>query len=373
MFRPLNGYDSIGIILASFVFATLSWKYIEQPFRGKGLLLPDRRRLFALSGVVMLVASGIGGVIHLRGGMPRRFDRYYPKMNATLLKTIQNPVWNKHGEWEKITEKIGDGVIPPIVGVKNSTPSFVLVGDSHARAIIPAMELLAQNNNSAGFIITKSSTPFLLGISKISSENDDLFDEAAHNKAVLTFIKNHPKIKTVILTSRWGAYIHGHWTAKNEDSSSESKWQDAYGQYDANLSKEMLLGIGLKRTVNAILALHLNVVLVSDVPEIGYDVPRLYMVSTRFPMRVNSDAYRPTTAEYNERQREVQQMFIELAKLPNVTVIHPESRMFDENGRGRIMANDELLYNDDDHLSTAGALYVAPVFDEVFKEMARAQ
>ena len=85
---------------------------------------------------------------------------------------------------------------------------------------------------------------------------------------------------------------------------------------------------------------------------------------------VNGLDIRPTIAEYNSHQHEAQAILSELALLPGVTLIHPESRMFDEDGQGRYMANGELLYNDDDHLSPAGALYVAPVFDELFKAMA---
>lgn len=61
MFRPFNAYDSAGIILVSLAVSILSWKYIEQPFRGRQMLLPDRKRVFAIAGFVMIAASGIGG------------------------------------------------------------------------------------------------------------------------------------------------------------------------------------------------------------------------------------------------------------------------------------------------------------------------
>ena len=43
--------------------------------------------------------------------------------------------------------------------------------------------------------------------------------------------------------------------------------------------------------------------------------------------------------------------------------------MFDEHGMGKIAFQGELLYSDDDHLSTFGSLYVASSFDKVFKDM----
>lgn len=361
LFRPFYGYEQAAIIVASFAVSILSWKYIESPFRGKQMLLPERNRLFAVAGVVMVMASGIGGVIHLQNGMGWR----YPEMDATLQKVTHNPKIEKLDEWEKITENIAEGSIPPIVGAKNAAPSFVLVGDSHAMSMTTALEYEANLFRLSGFIIPRNGVPFLLGIN-----SRGIADEVAHNNAVLAFIKNHPGIKTVILVSRWAVYVHGQLIEKNQEFLN-IKLHDVFGQYNRDQSNAFLLDVGLKRTVKALLAMHRNVVLVCDVPEIGYDVSRFYAISSRFPKMVSGLNIRPTIAEYNSRQHEVQAIMNELAQLPGVTLIHPESRMFDEHGRGRFMANGELLYNDSNHLSPAGAIYVAPVFDDLFKAMAQ--
>jgi len=368
LFRPFNGVDSTAIIVASLLIASFSWRFIEQPFRGKTPMLNERKRLFGVACVVMVVAVGIGGAIHLRSGMPGRINRFYPEMAAVIDRAINDPEWKKHGEWEKNTMKIGEGMIPPIVGKDVINPSFAIVGDSHARAMIPAFERQAMRSGTAGYIITASSTPLLQGISIISS-NDNGVDEPVYNKSVFTFIKKRPSIKTVILVARWGLYIHGHWTAKTEDPLT-IKLIDATGENSENSSNAKILGIGLARTVNALKKMNLKVILVSDVPEIGFQVSRVYMMQSRFPFLEKGMEFRPSVAEYNDRQKEVNAVFEKLAKQPNVTVIHPEKMMFDEHGRGRIMVNGELLYLDDDHLSSAGALYVAPVFDQLFKDIA---
>ncbi|MEI8033234.1 MAG: SGNH hydrolase domain-containing protein [Chlorobiaceae bacterium] len=121
--------------------------------------------------------------------------------------------------------------------------------------------------------------------------------------------------------------------------------------------------------MHAILAINRKVILVCDVPEIGYDVVRFYLMQSRFPQLTNDLDFRPTIEEYNKRQTDVLQMLDELGRLSNVTLVHPQSRMFDENGRGEIIVDGKLLYCDDDHLSQFGAHYVSPVFDEVFKAM----
>jgi len=371
LFRSFTGIDSAAIILVSLLIASFSWKFIEQPFREKTPLLKERKMLFAVAGVVMVVAVGMGGAIHLREGIPERITHFYPEMAAVIDRARNDSNWKLYEEWEKNTIKIREGKIPPIVGKDVVKPSFALVGDSHAIAMIPAFERQAMRSGTAGYIITASSTPLLHGISIVSS-NDNGVDEPAHNESVLSFIKKRSSIKTVILVARWGAYIHGHWTAKNEDPLN-IKLTDTTSQYSEYSSNVNILRIGLTRTVNALRKMHRKVILVSDVPEIGYDVSRVYMMQYRFPLLTTGSELCPSISEYNERQKEANAILEELARLPDVTLIHPERMMFDEHGRGRFIAKGELLYIDDDHLSTAGALYVAPVFDEVFKEMAHDQ
>ena len=357
-----------GLIIVTFIISALSLKFIEHPFRGATPIITDRKNLFVLSSVVMLVASSVGGLIYWQRGIPDRIDRFFPGMTVTLLNAQDEKTWTKNGELEKLNEKINAGVIPPTVGNIHATPVFALCGDSHARALIPAFTDEANRFMTRGYTITRNGTPFLSGIDITVNKNDDSVDESRFNRSVLDFIKAHAEIGTVILVGRWAAHIKGN-NSMEEPFTNQLK--DTYGEYDGNTPKALLLKAGLSRTVHAILAMGRKVILLSDVPEIGYDVPRFYSVQTRFPFLVNGVDIRPTIAEYNERQREVQIMLMELAKLPNVTLINPELRMFDKNGRGRIMENGELLYRDDDHLSTSGAHFVAPAFDELFRQMSK--
>jgi peptidoglycan/LPS O-acetylase OafA/YrhL len=370
LFKPWNGRDSLMIIVASIAFASLSWKFIEQPFRGKQPLLPVRKQLFAVSAIVMALAVTAGVTIDTKNGMSRRFDRQYPGMVKEIKTTMKDPVWRLHGKWEQLSEHIGKGAKPPVVGQADKKPSFAFVGDSHARAYIPAIEHEATSAGISGMIITRQSTPFLLDISRTSNRDDDGFDEVTYNNAILAFIGSHPEIKTVIIASRWGGYVHGQLTDKGEENLGGTKMFDLRGQCKEGQANEDFINIGLKRSVDALLAMHRQVVLVTDVPEIGYDVPRSYYFHVRWPSYFDIDATRPSVGNYHERQKEANAIIEALAKQSGVSVIHPENLMFDEHQKGRIIAGGKLLYRDGNHLSTAGALYVAPAFAQLFKTMA---
>lgn len=347
IFRPFTSLEKLFIIIASIAVSILSWKYIEQPFRRKYLLLPDRNKLFALSGVVMIVIAGVSVAIYNLKGLPERIDS---NINATISKAHLD--WEKEDEFRKCIEQNNYAkIMPPVIGEKNLTPQFILWGDSHAYALKNGVSYIARKYNISGFLANISGCPPILDTGSMDpSKNGDI---------ILTIIKNHPTIRTIILASRWAAHFNG---CGYKDDLIKVNKQNGEKSYNA-------LHSGLSRTVHALLAMGCNVVLVSDVPEIGHDVPRWYVIHERFPMIANE--IRPTLSEYNERQQKAQLVLNELAQLPGVIIIHPESKLFDNDARARVIYNGQLLYWDDSHLSSFGSLYVASVFDQVFKQMAK--
>lgn len=370
LIRKLNGADSALIIVSSIALATFSWKFIEQPFRGAQSLIPDRKRLFVYSGVVMTIMVAAGTLINLRDGMPGRFDRFFPGVAKTIDSVTHDATFEKHCAWEKNAENIGKGAKPVIVGTPSAVPSFALIGDSHARAIIPAIEMQANASGLSGYIVTKSAAPPLCGLSIELDHQDDNFDEFTFYNAVMDFIRTHHEIRTVILVARWSAYIHGHMTEKNEDPLTITFIDKTTNRkYESNTEA---ITVALKRTVQTLVRMKRNVVLVSDIPEIGYDIPTAYSIHVRLPILSSLDDIRITENEYYNRNKEINHIFEELSKHKEITLIRPDKIMFDDSGKSRLIANGKLLYRDDDHLSTQGALFVAPAFDQLFKTMAQA-
>ena len=69
---PLTGWQSAAIVIASFILAALSWRYVEQPFRGKRPAIP-RRILLASAATAMSVAVAFG-LATASTGWPARFS-----------------------------------------------------------------------------------------------------------------------------------------------------------------------------------------------------------------------------------------------------------------------------------------------------------
>ena len=335
MFRSFSGYESAFIILLSLLVATLSWKFIEQPFRVKNSLIPDRKILFVISGIVMIIISGIGGFIDYQKGLAWRFSEINPAKIARLSSTP--PIsWEK---MDKLSEGLMNGNNPFIIGSKKISPSFVLWGDSHAFVLINAVAEKCRQYGLSGYIISHSGSKPLLGIKNPGLGILHSFNQAEYSRSVIDFIRAHPEVKTIVMVGYWSY-------------------------------KEPMLKSGIIKAVNTLLGLGCNVVIVSDVPVLKATPERFMFVSKRLGMVPLFEKISPTYSEYKELNKYALNVFDDLAKYDKVTIIHPESLLFNKEKNAKVMINNKVLYLDEHHLSVYGAQYIAPAFDEVFKQMA---
>jgi peptidoglycan/LPS O-acetylase OafA/YrhL len=338
LYRPMNMLDSAVIIAASFGMAILSWRYIEQPFRGSSILLRDRKKLFMLSGVMMIVTSMVAVIIYREEGMPYR----YFKMNTTVVVP----------EISEEVVTVIDGVKIGRIGASNVDPSFILWGDSHAGHLVQGLGEKGLEYGVSGYTATSPTNIPLIGV-----------NSCVFNDKVISFIQSHPKIRTVILAGIWGAYSNGHRYGEYQ----KMELKDAMSSAPSQTSKSVMYD-GFMRTVNKLHGLGCKVVIVDDIPEIGYNAPRLYMVKAVL-FREDINKYVPDRSRYKEWNKRYEDIVRALDSLEYVKVVHPEEMLFDKNGHAMLIAENVILYHDADHLSRYGSHFVAPAFNEVFGEM----
>ena len=302
----------------------------------------------------MIIVILFGGLIYLQKGMPYR----YPVASSVLLAIDETQQLPKFKETIKILSYVDNDKIATVGNGNNQ--SFILWGDSHARALIPAISATANKTGLSGFIVCGGTRPPFLGVDIIGQNSSYLYQEG-----VVSFIKAHSAIKTVILAGNWERYAIGHKYMLKEDL--RLKDMKEVNSFESNPA---LFKIGLTRTVNTILALGRRVIIVSDVPEIGYSAPRLFWIKNIFNKNIKN--LLPTIIDYHKYNNNAESLLNSLSLLHNVTILHPEKMLFDENDRLMIMANKQILYSDADHLSREGALFISPIFDKSFMEMANA-
>ncbi len=370
-FRPFTVPEKAALVAASLGVSVLSWRFIEQPFRGRPRLLPDRRRLFVMAGVVMVVASGIGEILYVTRGMPGRLEWFSPGILSRITKERKDTPFLEQQDWDDTVIHLREGVAPPIIGTHRTSPCFAILGDSHASALVPAFALKAHESGVSGYVLALAGTPFLKDVSVLTlGAKDGGWDESAHNDAVLEFLRQHPEVTTVFITARWAFYIQGPWLEKTEEET-QRRLLDSTGEQGVHPGNAAILANGLRKSIEALSGLGRTVILMTDVPEIGFDAPRAFYIHHRWPGLLDLRTVRPTYAEYASRQREANHILEDLSRSHRVALLHPETRMFDADGLGRISTDGDLLYEDDDHLSLTGALQVAPILDDTFRSMAR--
>jgi peptidoglycan/LPS O-acetylase OafA/YrhL len=335
--RPFETHEKLALVFSSIAVAILSWKFIEQPFRGKHQWFPERKRLFSVTVILIVSASCIGGMIDWQNGMKWRF----PEANAGMEQGAWK--WYPSSPEYGILEQPSEHIQPGRCGAGNVPGTFLLWGDSHAMALIPGIDSGAGKHGVSGYILTHSQCPPLLDFDVLSTE----FDESLFNSNVLRFIAGKPGIRTVILAAAWHSYWYLH----------EKTFENQLG-----------------RTIDELLKLNKKVVLVCDIPYLGnYESPRPVYLSRRFPdlYKLDEMVWIPDRASYDDFNKGVNTVIRKISVSgKSVDVIHPESLLFDRNMKVVIMDKDLPLYRNESHLSTHGSEYIAPAFDKLFSSLA---
>ncbi|MDH3428430.1 MAG: acyltransferase [Gammaproteobacteria bacterium] len=346
------------ILLVILLLSTLSWRFVETPFRNRRLFGP-RERLFTVFAAVSVVLIGTSLSVVLMKGFPGRDA-------ATPLSEIiaADPGWQHWKNCEEAGEK--DIPVPELcaIGAEQVPPSFMFWGDSHALAMASAINLSAQRNGVAGLLAVRTACPPLLSVDRRGETSCHEF-----NQSILAYLAARPDIETVILAARWAFSTSGT-RYKNEPGDSVTL-ADLGVDASASTGNAAVFERGLRRTVTALSERGKNVVLVTQVPEVGHDVPSASYAARLTGRDVNA-MIAPTTGEYRERNAEATRVFDALRTQSTVTVIDPSQLLCDEQ-HCRIVVDATPLYRDDHHLSLRGCVLISHLFDELLAHSAQSR
>lgn len=343
----LTDHHRLILFCTMFILAILSWKFIEQLFRNK-LFFPGQRRLLFTATTASIALLVMGLVLVNQYGLRDRFISLQVK-----TESAHETEWQK---WELCDKKINADELCDI-GDEARETSFVLWGDSHARSIVPGINLSAKRYSRKGKLISMPGCPPLKNIDRLARKWC-----RNHNERVLTLINQSPEIKLVFLAARWALSAKG--TRYKSEPGSLVQLSDKSSSNISGKSNSELVEIGLKRIVNDLLDHGKSVVLIQQIPEVGYDVPSALYVLQLTGRDVNK-VISPRKAEYMERTKEVRLAFDELLNLPKIAVVNPASLLC-QSEICLVLLNNQLLYRDSNHLSIYGAHYLSKSFDDIF-------
>jgi peptidoglycan/LPS O-acetylase OafA/YrhL len=123
----------LAVMAASFVVATLSWRFIEQPFRGRRFSI-SRPAIFSFAAASAVILLALGGSILFTNGLPSRFPTEAVKV-ASFLETSDSATEGQYRVGKCfLTGKDSYNQFDPSVCLHRDPQkkNYLLIGDSHA-------------------------------------------------------------------------------------------------------------------------------------------------------------------------------------------------------------------------------------------------
>ncbi|PMP90196.1 MAG: hypothetical protein C0173_04785 [Desulfurella sp.] len=357
----------IAALILTFVLSYLSYRFIETPIRLKDFKANPKKLFIPIFAVMILIAS-CGYYLEYHDGLPGRYPKELQKIiSAPTDKNLDDSKYMDLKPNEVVWDKY------PTLGDNNAPHyTFVVMGDSHADALSPGISLLAKQLGIKGKLLAASGNPPLFGVNWGS---DDTLSQV--KSKYLELIKAHPHIKEVFLVARWGIYANGYGYIYKDgqfvDNTEESLalWDKHSKTHDNISNNPKVLERGLIRTLKVFHEMNIKVYIVSDVPEIGWNVPetlsKLYILRGIHTRKIAA----PTYSDYLKRQKPVFEAFKEAEKYYKFTLINPAKHMCIDDKPCIVLDKEGYpLYLDTNHLTNHGAYYVVkhdPGFEEALK------
>ncbi|WP_165354720.1 acyltransferase family protein [Tropicimonas sp. IMCC6043] len=323
--------------------AALTYRLVETPFRSRPPEGISQGAVFALSAAALGLTAGLGAALALTHGAPGRLPPHVRVIAAAAEDT--NP-----------RRAACFGTLPSeglcrLGTATEGAADFLLWGDSHALALMPAVDLAATKAGLSGLFAGQSACLPLPGLRRLP-ENRACTEL---NAAMMAFLTVHDDIRLVVLSGRWTLSVEG--TRFGEEPGEAvrlARAESAGGEDNAGLVERALAD-----TVVAIRATGREVLILGPVPEPGWDVPlraaKSAMVFGRpLPAPVSRDAF-------IARAGRTEAMLDRVAATdPGITHIRLSPLFCGETcaatGPGGIP-----LYSDDDHLTVSAARRLLPL------------
>ena len=343
---PADSLQTGVLIALSFVLAVLSWRYVEMPFRHRDVV--SRPMIFRFGGAAIAATLCLCGLLFALRGLPQRFS---PDVQRILAEADDSES-HRRGCFNLTPVDVQEGRICTIGDANAAAPTFILWGDSHADALLPAVEAAAVREGRKGLFVAHGRCPPFLRVSLTDEPTERC---AQFNDAALKVALGR-NIKDVILVARWAYYDQGRGDGPDADEMRHLIDLDPPAKRD--VSQHATFARMLQRTVRVLIGAGKKVILVAPVPEPGIDVPEA--MANAAVHGVHTDQ-RPTLADYRTRNEFVLSDMDDLRRQYRVTVVNP-AEVLCASGRCALMRDGRPLYVDHHHLSVFGALKLSGLF-----------
>ena len=328
----LSDPERVAIGLVCVLVSYLSWKYVEQPFRRFQFKRPALPILSGLAVSLAIIASA-SYLLAVDGKVP------WVSEDLSNFADVQ-----LGGNYKQVEIFAGQKVA--VFGSKkqNDGPNIALIGDSHAEAILPAMDFVAARNGKSGIRLSNACIALLEKL-KNSTKLKGCIENSERQ---IEYIKDHPEIKVVVIAQRW--------YARTED------WHQKYG-----VPKNEYLALryqSLLEFVREISAPDRKVVIMAQVPRIETRLSNIPSMVARMKRREDPtlETLFPTLSGYLNRNKHILSILDDVGRTTGAEIMAIYKALCDTE-RCQIFDDGGMYYYDDDHLSSYGAKKISDHFE----------
>jgi len=338
-------------ILVTALFGHWSYVWVENTSRR----YLERQRLVAAAGGLVLVSVAVAlpaVAIWKQQGVSGRFAH-----NIELAAAEGNNRNPRRAECHP-----GDGLKFPSCVYGGKSWKVIVVGDSHAEALVSGVAF-AQTKGDAGVVQwTYSGCPFLPSLKHttrhLAAQHPD-FRCQEFIAWASSGLKTLPAKIPVIIINRYAQAALGH----NEDRHLVDVPEVYFSKVYDHASPEFLAEFAQHITQSACqLAKNRTVYMMRPIPEMGFDVPKT--LSRRMVVGLNDDLSIPI-ADYRQRNAWVWAAQDAARDQCGIKILDPIPYLC-RDGRCYGSLSGRPLYADDDHLSEFGNKRLKPMFTQVF-------
>ncbi|WP_338548075.1 acyltransferase family protein [Roseovarius phycicola] len=348
-----------GGVVLSLVLAYLSWRFVERPFRTRAWL-PARGGLFAVC-LTGIAASGVFGAWTAQTeGFSSRLegrgdDRYFAALDRRLDTRPKDSCSNP--------EDMKNGVLCAVFAPHASDVSWALLGDSHAQAILPALEAVSDAEGVSILRGIRPGCPPLMGVHLVYAGREaELCFKSTQSLAEQVVASG---ADTVILAARWSLFAPGDLSRAERSfmvsespqnrAQTDAAWRASYTVGVHNMIRfyrDAGLRVILLRQVPQQLQLPNNVIAQALLKNLPAAQVEAEIAHSFIPIQTHRDL-----VEFSET------VLIEAAKEHGAQVVSVND-FFEEAETYAWFRDGVLYYKDADHLSLQGALALGPLLAE---------
>jgi peptidoglycan/LPS O-acetylase OafA/YrhL len=322
------------IIVISFLLALLTHHYIEQTIRYTKYKYITHLLIFAMCFIAILTYTTNKHITPQVEQLSYTFES-----NEACKKKHPYAEFSCH-----LTEK----------GHKSST--IFMIGDSHMEALSYGFQQLVKDFDFNYTAVGKGGCPPFI--------NTEVFTPTGENygckkiiSSALNYVSSNRDIKYVILVNRFSTRIDSSFFGSVEKDLATKPWKYVYSDDKINTdNSEQAFLYGLKETLNLLQSKSKKVIIVHQIPELGFD-PRNCL--TRGGYTPKKSCKIDESIVINRLKKSKNTIHTIASQYPNVIEYDPIRHFCFSGFCSPFNRAGQLMYRDDDHMSKIASLILS--------------